>query len=526
MPCTKITPASAAPRVLTRGSSLGSVVVGMLAVVAAHSQTQQPAVVLFDTLYAEHCSVCHGANLEGAAQGTPLAGVELKHGDSPDALAQSISAGIPGTTMPAWSQTLDANQIRQLAIYIAEQRSELTYTDFKVATPPALPLGNIASELHGFRVEIVATGLDPLTFSIAPLTDGSILVTEKQHGIRVVSPEGIVSDLVQGTPQGYEDGFQVPEFLLTYGLGWFLDVAPHPDHAQNGWIYLHYGDRCSDCNEAARTSGRPVSMNKLIRGRINDGHWVDEQVIWSADIETYTMMPDMTAGGRIAFDDAGHVYLSVGIKGPAEHVGVQDLSLPYGKIHRVNDDGSIPADNPFVGRDDALPSVWTYGHRSPQGLEFDPATGRLWQTEMGQRGGDEVNLLQPGRNYGWPLVSLGMQYTGAPVAFGNDLGISFDPADLVPPVVDLTPSPAVSSFVVYTGAAFPRWEGNLIVGTLKATELYRMVVGNDGQITQRELLLKDLGRIRDVETGTDGLLYLLIEHASGSKIVRLVPERG
>ena len=149
----------------------------------------------------------------------------------------------------------------------------------------------------------------------------------------------------------------MPRSAIVYGIGAIMDAAPHPDYANNGWIYLHYAERCSQCNEASRKSNRPVSMNTLVRGRIRDGKWVDQQTIWRADIEMYTGMPDMAAGGRVTFDGQGHVFLSVGIKGGSEFGGVQDLSLPYGKIHRVNDDGSIPADNPFVKTAGALPSI-------------------------------------------------------------------------------------------------------------------------------------------------------------------------
>ena len=251
---------------------------------------------------------------------------------------------------------------------------------------------------------------------------------------------------------------------------------------------------------------------------------MDQQPVWRTDYENYTGMVDMAAGGRIAFDGKGHVFLSIGIKGMGESVGVQDLRLPYGKILRLNDDGSIPADNPFLNTPGAVPAIWTYGHRSPEGLEFDRKTGRLWGTEMGQRGGDEVNLLQPGKNYGWPLTSKGLRYEGIPVEYGKELGITFDMNDIVQPVVDLTPAPAVSSFVIYDGAAFGKWRGNLLVGTLKGTDLYRMVLKGD-KVVHRETLLTGLGRIRDVATGGDGNVYLLLEHQSGSRIVRLVPSK-
>ncbi len=218
------------------------------------------------------------------------------------------------------------------------------------------------------------------------------------------------------------------------------------------------------------------------------------------------------------------MFVSVGIKGLGNYVGIQDLSTPYGKIHRVHDDGRIPADNPFVGRSGALASIWTYGHRSPQGLEFEPRARQLWGTEMGPRGGDELNLLHPGRNFGWPLYSKGVDYDGTPVEYWKDLGIEFDLAAIEQPVVDMTPSPAISSLVIYRGQSFPGWQGQFLVGSLKATELYRIEI-EDGLLVDSEILLKDLARIRDIEVAPDGSVLLLLEHSVDSRIVRLVPER-
>jgi glucose/arabinose dehydrogenase len=490
-------------------------------VTSALAQAQAPQDPFLQP-YRENCSVCHGENLEGAAQGTPLVGVELKHGDSIAALTKSISDGIAQTPMPAWSATLDATRVQRLAIFISEKRANFSYTDFKVGEPPPVPEGKIASERHAFRVETVATDLDRLPYSIAPLPDGRLLVTEKTRGLRIVSKSGEKSELIRGTPQAYDDGFAIPGLKIVYGMGYLLDVRLAPDYAKSGWIYLSYTDRCSDCNAASRQSKRPVSMNALVRGRIKDGAWVDQQTIWKTDVENYTGMPDMAAGGRIAFDGKGHVFLSVGIKDNSEFAGVQDLALPYGKILRVNEDGSIPKDNPFVGKAGVLPSIWTYGQRSPEGLEFNARTGQLWETEMGQRGGDEVNLLLAGKNYGWPLVSKGLKYDGTPVDYGKTLGIEPDLNAIQEPVVDFTPSPAISSFVFYDGKAFPRWQRNMLVGSLKATELYRVVVDGN-KLVHVETLLNGLGRIRDVAVGADGFVYLLLEHASGGRIVRLVP---
>ena len=422
--------------------------------------------------------------------------------------------------MPAWAGTLNEGQIRSLAIYIAERRVDRRFTDFKVDAPLSIPTGVVESELHDFRIESVATGLDPLPFSIAPLPDGRILVTEKKLGLSLISTEGEQSALIEGTPKTWGYGIELQD--LEYGLGWLLDVAIHPDYASNGWIYLHFADLCGECSEEDRDSLIPKTMNRLVRGRIREGAWVDEQVIWRAHPDTYSSTPDIAAGGRTAFDDDGHVFISVGMKGNSNYKGIQDLGLPYGKIHRVHDDGRIPSDNPFVGVPGALETVWTYGHRSPQGLEFDRHTGQLWGTEMGPRGGDEVNRLLPGRNYGWPLYSKGVDYDGTPVEYGKELGIELDLDAIEQPVVDLTPSPAVSSFSIYDAPAFPAWQGDLIVGTLKATELYRIRIDADDRVEQ-EILLAGLARIRDVETGPDGAIYLLLEHASGGQIVRLVP---
>jgi glucose/arabinose dehydrogenase len=492
-----------------------------LALGLGSARAQQPPDP-FVAPYVESCSVCHGASLEGAAQGPALVGVELKHGDSIEELTKSIAEGFPQTGMPRWSATLDDVRIRRLAIYISERRSDLAYTDFKIAHAPPIPEGTVQSEEEKFRIETVAAGLDPLPYSIAPLPDGQILLTEKTRGLSVISPGGAQSELIRGTPQAHDDGFEVPGILLVFGLGYLLDVALHPDYENNGWVYLSYTDRCSDCNAASRQSKRPVSMNALVRGRIEDGAWVDQQTIWRTDIENYTGMPDMSAGGRIAFDDDGHVFMTAGIKANSESAGVQDLGMPYGKIHRVNDDGSVPTDNPFVDTPGALPTIWTYGHRSPQGLEFNRATGQLWGTEMGQRGGDEVNLLLRGKNCGWPLYSKGLKYDGTPVDYGKELGIEFELSDIEQPAVDLTPSPAVSSFAFYNGAAFRRWRGDMIVGTLKATDLYRMVIEDD-RVVHVETLLTGLGRIRDVEVGRDGAVYLLLEQHSGGRILKLVP---
>jgi glucose/arabinose dehydrogenase len=471
-------------------------------------------------LFQEHCAVCHGENLEGAAQGTPLRG-ELRHGDSMADVIASISDGYEGSGMPNWQDTFDPERIRSIAMYILESRDNLDYVTSNFDVPLSIPESRFESELHDFRLETVVDGLDPLPFSIEPLPDGGLLLTEKTKGVRIISPDGEPSEFIRGTPRAYDDIYRLDSRLdIERGMGWLLDIVLHPNYEENGWIYLHYGDRCGECNDRSRESGRPVAMNKLVRGKIQNGAWIEEETIWQADREDYNQAGDVGAGGRVAFDDAGHVYFSVGSRGPAD--GIQDLSMPWGKTHRVNDDGSIPEDNPFADRDDVYRSIYTYGHRSPQGLEFDTATGELWGTEHGPRGGDEVNRLLPGGNYGWPLFSLGIDYDGTAVDYGKDQGIVFELSDIEQPVVDLTPSPAVSSFIITTSEQFPEWRGDFLVGSLKARSLFRVEI-EDNRFIHRETLFEGIGRVRDIAQGYNGDIFLLLEHTSGGQIVRLVP---
>lgn len=509
------------------------VVLGLALAPVASGQGFDPAKVDWEALskipmkdvfigqFNDNCGSCHGEDLRGTPLGTPLVGAPLRHGDTVKEIAASIANGFPATGMPRWSATLSESQVWNLALYVAEQRQGTTILDKRADIALALPAGAVQGERHAFRVEAVAEGLDAMPFSLALLPDGRILVSERMRGLRFVERDGRLSPYVTGTPPAYADSTMFLGQVM--GLGWLLDAKPHPDYRKNGWIYLHHTDRCTDCNALSRKSKRPVSMNRLVRGRIRDGAWVDEQVLWAADKEHYTDTSDLAAGGRIAFDGAGHVFFSVGMKAPLDFMGIQDLSTPYGKIHRINDDGSIPADNPFVGRPGALPSTWTYGHRSPQGLEWNERSREAWNTEMGPRGGDELNRLRPGGNYGWPLFTSGVNYDGRPVDVKKALGITLGEKDVEFPVLDVTPAQALSSFVFYEGKAFRRWRGNVILGTLRATDLLRLELA-DGKVVHTEVLLRDLARFRDIEVGPKGEIYLLLENAGGSRIVRLVPD--
>ena len=266
-------------------------------------------------LFQENCAVCHGENLEGAAQGTPLRG-ELRHGDSMADIIASTSSGYEASGMPTWRDTFTPLQIRNIAMYILETRANVDYVTSNFEMPLSIPDGVIESELHDFRLETLVDNLDPLPYAIEPLPDGRLLLTEKTKGVRIVVPDGEQSGFIRETPQAYDDIYRLDTRLdIERGMGWLFDIVLHPNYEENGWIYLHFGDRCNDCNDFSRRSGRPVSMNKLVRGKIEDGEWVEQETIWQAEMEHYNASSDVAAGGRVAFDDAGHVYFTVGLKG-------------------------------------------------------------------------------------------------------------------------------------------------------------------------------------------------------------------
>jgi len=476
----------------------------------------EPALT-FEDLYADQCAVCHGDELQGEAIGVPLVGRDLSHGETLEEVAVSIANGYPDAGMPAWSDALTVNQIRTLAVYVVEQREAMPNGVFNVSTPMQFPEGVVASEKHEFTAEPVVEGLDELIFSMAVLPDRQFLVTEKTLGLRLISADGQQSTMIQNTPKAYR-----LESNPRAGVGWMLEVILHPEYADNGWVYLHFSDRCEGCNTASKQYNMPASMNKVVRGRIEGDQWVDQETILEFDKASYQIGSDIGAGGRVAFDKQGHLFFSIGARSLNTMSGVQDLSLPWGKIHRVNLDGSIPEDNPYVGDDSALDSIWSRGHRSPQGLEVNPLSDELWSTEMGPRGGDELNIIVPGGNFGWPLHSLGINYSGTEVNYGRDELEIFRIEDIEMPLIDFTPSPAVSSFIFYQGDAFPEWKNDILMGTLKAQQLHRFSLDGDTVIEQ-EILLDDFARIRDIESGVDGEVYLLLENAEGSKIARLAP---
>ena len=459
--------------------------------------------------FLEHCASCHSPD-----------------GDGPDLLAQSYAADsadeLTQRIVEQHAGLVAQNQfpepmVKALALYVIEQRQELpSITESHAQT---IPQGVVESQHHDFKVELITeVGKGP--YSIAPLPDGRILLVEKVRGLSVIDTSGEQGNLIEGTPRVWSEIVQVRGSFAV--LGSMLDVELHPDYARNGWIYLSHSDRCQlDCG-----SPWPVTMVRVIRGRLLGDRWIDSEVIWSVDKDQYTVVPDAVASGRLAFDHQRFGYVTVGGKSTYDNLHVMDT--PYGKIHRFNDNGSVLEDNPFwLGEQLGDPTssrntVWSYGHRTAQGLSTDPRTGDIWATEMGPRGGDEINLIQHGGNYGWPLYTQGLDYNAEYITIGKDLDLDFEFSETIQPVVDFTPAPSLSNFTFHVGDQFPDWHNDLLVGSLRAQTLFRVRI-EEGKVVEIERLLTRLGRIRDVEMGYDGLVYVLIEHNQTGSLLRLIP---
>lgn len=365
------------------------------------------------------------------------------------------------------------------------------------AQQPVLP-----SAQHEYRVVTVAEGLVH-PWSLAFLPGGDLLVTERPGRLRIIRNGRLLPDPVQGVPR-----------VRTGGQGGLLDVVPHPDFARNRLLYLSYSKYSADTAQGTTA----VARGRFVNDRLTDVEEVFEAKAWSAGRGHH--------GSRLAFDRNGYLFISLGDRqvlpsGNLEAHPAQDFTNHFGAIIRLHDDGRVPADNPFVARAGALPETWTKGHRNVQGLLVHPETGDVWATEHGPQGGDELNLIQGGRNYGWPVVGFGVNYrTGAAIHAGTHR------EGMEQPVHVWVPSIGVSGMLLYTGEAFPGWKGNLFVGGLSGEQLVRLTL--DGRrVTNVEQLVQRRGRIRDVRAGPDGYIYLAIEDRNGAPtpILRLEPAR-
>ncbi|RPI44065.1 MAG: PQQ-dependent sugar dehydrogenase [Betaproteobacteria bacterium] len=349
--------------------------------------------------------------------------------------------------------------------------------------------GPIRTEEHALRVRIVVQGLDH-PWSMAFLPDGRMLITEREGRLRIVRDGKLEPKPVSGLPA-----------IAASGQGGLLDVALHPRFADNGWIYLSYSAR------GPGGMGTEVVRARLARDRLEDVRTV------------FQMQPKVNGGrhfgSRLVFDRQGLLYVTLGERGDQDRA--QRLDEHLGKIVRVHDDGRVPEDNPFRNRAGAKPEIFSLGNRNVQGAALHPVTGELWAHEHGPQGGDELNIIRAGSNYGWPVITYGRNY-----GIGTQIGEGTHKPGMIQPIHYWVPSIAPSGMAFYTGDKFGKWRGDLFVGALRDEMLARLRLDGEKVVKEERMLKGVLGRIRDVRQGPDGFLYLLTDESNGV-LARLEP---
>jgi glucose/arabinose dehydrogenase len=321
---------------------------------------------------------------------------------------------------------------------------------------------------------------------MAFLPDGSMLITEKS-GKLIHFKDGIKTN-IEGVPDVY-----------VRGQGGFMGLKLHPDYENNGWIYMTYAS-----SEGEGDGGNTA----LARAKLSGTSLVDFEQLYKASPNTKR---GQHFGSRIEFDDEGYLYFSIGERGERD-VNPQDINRDCGKIYRLNDDGTIPSDNPFVDVENAKTAIFSYGHRNPQGMAKNPFTGAIWVNEHGPQGGDEINVIEKGKNFGWPVISYGINYNGTSF---TDLT---EKEGMEQPLFYWVPSIAPSGMAIVSSEEYPNWKGNVLVGSLKFKYLERLVLENN-EVVKREKLFEDIGRVRDVVQAPDGFIYVAVEGKGIYKIV-------
>jgi glucose/arabinose dehydrogenase len=350
----------------------------------------------------------------------------------------------------------------------------------------------VQSEKHAFRISSLVTGLEN-PWSVAFLPDGRFLITERAGRLRLVSSDFKLDPKpIDGLPE-----------VVSHGQGGLFDVVLHPQYAQNGWIYWAYN-----------APGPGGWGTALARGKLLGQRMTDVQVLFSMQPKTRS---GFHFGGRIVFDQAGFVYLTLGDRGDKDRA--QKLDDHAGSVIRLHDDGRVPANNPFVKRAGAFAEKWTLGNRNMQGAALHPQTGELWTHEHGPQGGDELNVMRSGLNYGWPVITYGVNY-----GLGTKIGEGQEKPGMVQALKVWVPSIAPSGMAFVSGSQFPQWQGSLLIGALRGQMLVRLTLDGEKVVSEERLFQGRPGRIRDVRMGPDGFVYLLTDDVQGA-LLRIEPAK-
>jgi aldose sugar dehydrogenase len=382
-----------------------------------------------------------------------------------------------------------------MAFWGASAVAALASTPPSAATTQSKDLVRSAPTSATFQVQTLVKGLSH-PWSLAWLPGGDMLITEREGRLRRINRD------FQLDPRPIEG---LPADIVVDGQGGLLDVAVHPDHARNGWVYLAYA-------QAAKDGPRGASATALVRARLQGHRLVDLQPL-------FAMRPASRGGrhfgGRIVLDRQGHVFLTLGDRG--DEARAQKPRDHAGSVIRLQDDGRVPTSNPFVQQPQQMPEAFSRGNRNIQGAAIHPQTGQLWAHEHGPQGGDELNIIRSGRDYGWPTITYGVNY-----GTGTRIGVGTHQAGMEQPLHFWVPSIAPSGMAFYEGNAFPAWRGSLLMGALRGQSLVRLVLDGEKVVAEERLLTQQVGRIRDVRVGPDGLVYLLSDSPDGA-LWRLKP---
>ncbi len=439
-------------------------------------------------MYQQYCATCHGADLKGGNSGSLVDGI-WQFGAADSYKFRNVKFGIPHLGMPSYGAALKDDEIQAIMKFVSDSEKS------SGAVKPAL-VKELETLDYKLNVEVFAEGLE-IPWAIDFLDPTTALITEKPGRLRVVSKGKLQPEPVKNIPK-----------VLNEGQGGLMDVAVDPNYKENGWIYLAF----SHVLDKKSGEDRPGAMTKIVRGKIENNTWTNEEVLFEAPHETYRTTRHHY-GCRIVFDPQGYLYFAIGERGLG--LEAQDVKLPNGKVHRINKDGSIPSDNPFVKEAKAIKSIYSFGNRNIQGIAIHPETGKVWATEHGPMGGDELNLIGAGKNYGWPEISYGINYDGKIITeFTHKPGME-------QPNLYWRPSIAVCGLDFYTGDLFAKWKNKLLVGALKYEEVRLLDIEND-RVTHDEVILKGQGRVRDVQTGPDGAIYVVLNDPG--TVLKLMPK--
>jgi len=443
-----------------------------------------------ETIYKTYCAGCHGAQMQGNTASS-LIKTDWKYGRGKGAIIRNIKFGIPSTEMIKWSGALTDKEIESVADYIIGAQ--------QVPPTAVRPIpARIITKDYALKVEELITKDINTPWGIEFVDAHRALITERSGNIRWMINGKLDPQPIQGVPKTYSQ----------YTTGGLMDIALDPAYAKNGWVYIAF----------SHTKGNPsdknvAGMTKVVRGKIKNFQWSDEQTLF--EVPDSLKIPGGNRWGcRFLFDKKGFLYFTIGDM--ARAADSQNPGKPSGKVFRIHPNGSIPKDNPFAGKKGALPAIYTIGNRNVQGIAQHPVTGDIWATEHGPMGGDELNILKKGGNYGWPVITYGIDYSGDIVS--NDT----IKAGMEQPIVRWTPSIAVCSAEFMTSSLFPAWKNNLFIGALAFEEIRRLVIVNN-RVTEQEMILKGVGRVRELKVGPDGALYVLLN--GPDKVLRISPEK-